>query len=108
MLTKIISTAAIALAITASAASAQTLGKTERGAGLFDQGGLFYNMNQNNERTTTTRAEYGYQNVDRGTTASIGNGSQVRSNLDRPAVAPSGIPSDTRNERGLGMFDVAN
>jgi opacity protein-like surface antigen len=100
---KIISVAAAALALTAGAASAQAVSQTQAGAGLFDQGGAFY---RGIDSSTSSDVYSG--NVDRSTTASIGT--TMRTGSAQPRIRSvvednARIPSDTRNERGLGMFD---
>jgi hypothetical protein len=104
MNTKILAVAAAALAISAGAASAQSV-NTDRqaGAALFDQGGVF-----NKDRTivtdpaTTASYDRGHTaSYDRGTTASMNQPRTIRNAVDNK----TGVPSDTRNEGGLGMFD---
>ncbi len=92
-----------ALALSAGFASAQPMGKSQAGAAPFDQGGIF----QRSMDTSTSSDVYG-GNIDRGTTASIGKvmrqgegQKQIRSVFDNNAS----VPADTRNERGLGIFD---
>jgi hypothetical protein len=97
MASKILAVAAAALAVSAGAASAQIANTTRQAdAGLFDQGGVFY---RGPAETSTTTARPAY---DTNPTASIEQQPRhIRSATDNP----TGIPSDTRNERGLGLFD---
>lgn len=93
---KILAVAAAALAITAGAASAQVANTTRQAeAGLFDQGGAFY-TGPSDSTDATVRTTY-----DTLPTASIERPQTIRSATDNP----TGVPSDTRNERGLGLFD---
>ena len=95
MNSKIIALAAATLAITAGAASAQVANTSRQaGAAPFDQGGVFYQ-----EPVAVSAPSVHY--TDRTTTSSIGGVAEVRSAVNNP----TGVPSDTRNERGLGLFD---
>ncbi|MBS9720649.1 hypothetical protein JYU29_08120 [Tianweitania sp. BSSL-BM11] len=97
MNTKILAIAAAALAISAGAASAQVANTARQGhAAPFDQGGVF-----NRQVNDTVAPAYG--SYDRMTTASTTNNEPrtIRSSTDNP----TGVPSDTRNESGLGLFD---
>ena len=98
MNTKILAVAAAALAISAGAASAQVANTSRQAnAAPFDQGGVF------NRQSNDTAAPAGQVAYDRTTTASTTNNEPrtIRSATDNP----TGIPSDTRNESGLGLFD---
>lgn len=95
---KILTAATIAFAALTGAASAATLGNTQAGVGLFDQGGLY---NQGINPHSTAQSDFG---IDRTTVGSIGY------TVVDPAneLSRTGVPSDNpRNERGLGMFDIA-
>lgn len=98
MSTKILTIAAVALSLTAGVASAADFqNKTEAGAGLFDQGGAFY---QGAPNAAASKATYGYQtgSVDTLSTQSITNGA--------PLISHSAVPADNaRNERGQALFD---
>jgi long-subunit fatty acid transport protein len=96
MNTKILAVAAAALAISAGAASAQSVNTSRQaGAALFDQGGVF-----NEDRTIVTDPAT-TASFDRSTTASVDQPRTIRSSVDNK----TGVPSDTRNEGGLGLFD---
>jgi len=97
MNSKILAVAAAAFAISAGAASAQ-VANTDRQAhtGLFDQGGVF-----NPDHSTASGPAAGVS-YDTNPTASIEQQPKtIRSAVDNP----TGVPSDTRNEGGLGLFD---
>jgi hypothetical protein len=97
MNTKILAVAAAALAISAGVASAQSVNTTRQaGAAPFDQGGVF------NRDTIDSAPPAVHVSYDRLTTASTTNEPRtIRSATDNP----TGVPSDTRNESGLGLFD---
>ncbi|MBP0440605.1 hypothetical protein [Tianweitania sediminis] len=103
MFNKTVSAALLALAVTASAASAQAV-KTEAGAGAFDQGGIFFD--QTHAATSSAPGtSRDYVPVDRSTTASISQSGATRTQ----AQEASSVPADNaRNERGLGLFDRVN
>lgn len=85
---KIFAAAALALVAVTGAASA----KTQAGAGLFDQGGDYYN------RSVETAP---VRNIDRTPTASI---KTHKVTVDQKKY--SAVPADNlRNEPGLGLFD---
>lgn len=98
MNTKILAVAAAALAISAGAASAQSVNTARQAhTGLFDQGGVF-----NEDRSVIVTDTAATASYDRTTTASTSN--QPR-RIDSAVYNKTGIPSDSRNESGLGMFD---
>lgn len=78
---KSISIAALALAMTAGVASAQSTTDLQQGAGLFDQGGAF------GPRDTATNSYQAKDGLDFGSTASIGTG---MSDMDNNAVTYEG------------------
>lgn len=105
MVKSLLSISAAALIATAGMASAQTLEKSQGRVGMFDQGGAMYRGVDH----STTSDIYG-GNTKRSSTPSLrkimrmGKGNrQIENNVTSKAR----IPSDTRNERGLGMFDRA-
>lgn len=92
------------LLIAAAAASliamtGASFAKTEAGAGLFDQGGDYYNR--------SVAASNNDSGLDRRSTASFSNDAVRDMSAGAKAQQP-GIPSDFRNEPGLGMFDRVN
>jgi hypothetical protein len=101
---KLMTIAVAALTVAAGAASAQSVSKTQPGAGLFDQGGAYYR----GVDSSTSSEVYG-NNIDRSTTASIGevmrDGSSAQPRVRSAFKDNARIPSDTRNEGGLGLFD---
>ena len=104
MTIKIMTLAVAALTLSAGFASAQSVSKTQPNAGLFDQGGAYYRGID----SSTSSDVYG-DNIDRSTTASIGtvmgNDTAAQPRIRSVFKDNARIPSDTRNEGGLGMFD---
>ena len=105
---KMLAIAAAVLSATAGVASAQSAGtKTEANVGLFDQGGAYY---RGPDSSPGARMEGA--NIDRSTTASIGEAmrsdSSAQPRIRSVARDNVAVPADTRNESGLGMFDSVN